>query len=144
LTAKRTLPYYNEKIAPLVEEGKKVLVEAVDNGDTSLELSVDNLFRREVLELLDDRTEPGGESLELTAKRTLPYYNEKIAPLVEEGKKVLVATSGARCGPAPRQTSCELRVWHADSNPTWSAGRGRPGPERARLWRVDRPQQGRR
>merc|ERR1712080_380810 len=29
---------------------------------------------------------PGGESLELTAKRTLPYYNEKIAPLVEEGK----------------------------------------------------------
>lgn len=37
---------------------------------------------------------PGGESLELTAKRTLPYYNEKIAPLVEEGKKVLVAAHG--------------------------------------------------
>lgn len=30
----------------------------------------------------------------MTAKRTLPYYNAKIAPLVEEGKKVLVAAHG--------------------------------------------------
>ncbi|MBW0467590.1 hypothetical protein O181_007305 [Austropuccinia psidii MF-1] len=37
---------------------------------------------------------PGGESLELTAKRTLPYYNKEIKPQVLAGKKILVAAHG--------------------------------------------------
>ncbi len=37
---------------------------------------------------------PGGESLELTGKRVLPYYNEKIKPLVLAGKSILVTAHG--------------------------------------------------
>ncbi|GAA6063406.1 hypothetical protein JCM10212_005473 [Sporobolomyces blumeae] len=37
---------------------------------------------------------PGGESLELTAKRVLPYYEANIVPAVSSGKKVLVAAHG--------------------------------------------------
>ncbi|GAA6015245.1 hypothetical protein JCM11491_000982 [Sporobolomyces phaffii] len=37
---------------------------------------------------------PGGESLELTAKRVLPYYEANIVPAVASGKKVLVAAHG--------------------------------------------------
>ncbi|KAL9937612.1 hypothetical protein V8E36_003157 [Tilletia maclaganii] len=37
---------------------------------------------------------PGGESLELTAKRVLPYYNAEIKPHVLEGKSVLVTAHG--------------------------------------------------
>ncbi|OAV97859.1 2,3-bisphosphoglycerate-dependent phosphoglycerate mutase [Puccinia triticina 1-1 BBBD Race 1] len=37
---------------------------------------------------------PNGESLEMTAKRTLPYYNAHIKPKVLEGKTVLVAAHG--------------------------------------------------
>ncbi|KAI9608024.1 hypothetical protein H4Q26_005477 [Puccinia striiformis f. sp. tritici PST-130] len=37
---------------------------------------------------------PNGESLEMTAQRTLPYYNEQIKPKVLAGKKVLVAAHG--------------------------------------------------
>jgi len=37
---------------------------------------------------------PNGESLEMTAKRTLPYYNAQIKPKVLAGKKVLVAAHG--------------------------------------------------
>ena len=37
---------------------------------------------------------PGGESLKDTAARTLPYYNERILPLVRAGETVLVAAHG--------------------------------------------------
>ncbi|BGP33804.1 Phosphoglycerate mutase [Rhodotorula toruloides] len=37
---------------------------------------------------------PGGESLELTLKRVLPYYEKEIAPRVEKGEKVLIAAHG--------------------------------------------------
>ncbi|KAH9816470.1 histidine phosphatase superfamily [Melampsora americana] len=37
---------------------------------------------------------PGGESLEMTAQRTLPYFNTHIKPKVLEGKHVLVAAHG--------------------------------------------------
>lgn len=37
---------------------------------------------------------PGGESLELTAKRTIPYYKEHILPRVQRGEKVIVAAHG--------------------------------------------------
>lgn len=37
---------------------------------------------------------PGGESLELTSKRVLPYYEAEIVPRVKRGEKVLVAAHG--------------------------------------------------
>jgi 2,3-bisphosphoglycerate-dependent phosphoglycerate mutase len=37
---------------------------------------------------------PKGESLKDTAARAIPYFNEKIAPLVEKGKNVLIAAHG--------------------------------------------------
>jgi len=37
---------------------------------------------------------PGGESLELTLKRVLPYYEAEIKPRVLKGEKVLVAAHG--------------------------------------------------
>ncbi|ORY76921.1 histidine phosphatase superfamily [Leucosporidium creatinivorum] len=37
---------------------------------------------------------PGGESLELTAARTLPYYEAEILPRLQKGEKVLVAAHG--------------------------------------------------
>merc|ERR1711939_634884 len=37
---------------------------------------------------------PGGESLEMTAARTLPYFKEKILPEVMAGKNVIIAAHG--------------------------------------------------
>lgn len=37
---------------------------------------------------------PHGESLEDTAKRTLPYFKEKIVPFLQEGKNVLISAHG--------------------------------------------------
>lgn len=37
---------------------------------------------------------PGGESLKLTADRTLPYYEAEILPRIKKGEKVLVAAHG--------------------------------------------------
>ncbi len=37
---------------------------------------------------------PGGESLKDTADRVLPYYEEKIAPMLKAGKDIIVAAHG--------------------------------------------------
>jgi 2,3-bisphosphoglycerate-dependent phosphoglycerate mutase len=37
---------------------------------------------------------PGGESLKMTAARTIPYLNEKIIPSLNEGKNVFVSAHG--------------------------------------------------
>jgi len=37
---------------------------------------------------------PGGESLKMTAERTLPYYHSDILPKVLEGQRVIVAAHG--------------------------------------------------
>lgn len=37
---------------------------------------------------------PNGESLKMTAERTLPYFNEQIVPLLEQGKNVLICAHG--------------------------------------------------
>jgi len=37
---------------------------------------------------------PNGESLEMTAKRTLPYFKENIAPLIQQGQNILVSAHG--------------------------------------------------
>ena len=41
-----------------------------------------------------DVAPPGGESLKDTAARTLPYFNEKILPLVTAGRRILVVAHG--------------------------------------------------
>jgi 2,3-bisphosphoglycerate-dependent phosphoglycerate mutase len=37
---------------------------------------------------------PGGESLEQTAKRTLPYFKKKILPFIEKGKNIFISAHG--------------------------------------------------
>lgn len=37
---------------------------------------------------------PHGESLQMTAARTLPYFNERIMPKLHEGKNVLISAHG--------------------------------------------------
>ena len=41
-----------------------------------------------------DIAPPGGESLKMTAERTIPYFIEKILPELENGKNILVAAHG--------------------------------------------------
>ncbi|MBI3236550.1 MAG: histidine phosphatase family protein [Chlamydiales bacterium] len=37
---------------------------------------------------------PEGESLEMTAQRTLPYFQQRVLPLLKEGKNVFIAAHG--------------------------------------------------
>ena len=37
---------------------------------------------------------PGGESLKDTRERVMPYYEEKIVPMLQEGKNVIIAAHG--------------------------------------------------
>ena len=43
---------------------------------------------------LDKRTIPGGENLKVTLERALPFWEDKIAPALLDGKTVLVAAHG--------------------------------------------------
>lgn len=50
-TAKRTLPYYESKIAPEIQAGRNVLVVAHGNSLRSIVMSLDHLTRDQVVEL---------------------------------------------------------------------------------------------
>jgi 2,3-bisphosphoglycerate-dependent phosphoglycerate mutase len=41
-----------------------------------------------------DQAPPGGESLKMTAARSIPYFQKKILPLLTQGKNVLIAAHG--------------------------------------------------
>ena len=41
-----------------------------------------------------DHPIPGGETLKMVYERTVPYYREKILPLLKSGKNVLIVASG--------------------------------------------------
>jgi 2,3-bisphosphoglycerate-dependent phosphoglycerate mutase len=41
-----------------------------------------------------DRAPPNGESLKMTAERTLPYFKNTILPLLEQGKHILISAHG--------------------------------------------------
>lgn len=41
-----------------------------------------------------DVAPPGGESLAMTAARSIPYFEEKILPILQEGKNVLIVAHG--------------------------------------------------
>lgn len=41
-----------------------------------------------------DVSPPGGESLKMTSERVLPYFKEKIIPLLENGKNIFVSAHG--------------------------------------------------
>ena len=50
-TAKRTLPYFESRIEPMVKDGKNVLVSAHGNSLRSIVMHLDQLSREEVMEL---------------------------------------------------------------------------------------------
>ncbi|MBN4066542.1 2,3-bisphosphoglycerate-dependent phosphoglycerate mutase [Simkania negevensis] len=41
-----------------------------------------------------DIAPPGGESLEMTAARTIPYFEETVVPMLERGKNVFISAHG--------------------------------------------------
>ena len=41
-----------------------------------------------------DEAPPGGESLKMTAERTIPYFKKKIVPHLEKGENVFVSAHG--------------------------------------------------
>ena len=41
-----------------------------------------------------DQAPPEGESLEMTAARSIPYFQEKIVPLLKQGKNILISAHG--------------------------------------------------
>jgi 2,3-bisphosphoglycerate-dependent phosphoglycerate mutase len=41
-----------------------------------------------------DTAPPGGESLAMTAARTLPYFNDVIEPYLKQGKNVYISAHG--------------------------------------------------
>ena len=50
-TAARTVPYFNEKILPLVKAGKSILVVAHGNSLRSIVMSLDRMTKEQVIEL---------------------------------------------------------------------------------------------
>jgi len=57
-TAARTLPYFNEKILPLVYAGKNILVAAHGNSLRSIVMELDHLTKEQVLNLNIDTGSP--------------------------------------------------------------------------------------
>ena len=66
-------------------------LQGLDKDETRAKFGADQvqIWRRSF-----DTPPPNGESLEMTAKRSIPYFKEKIVPLLKEGKNVLVSAHG--------------------------------------------------
>jgi 2,3-bisphosphoglycerate-dependent phosphoglycerate mutase len=57
-TAARTLPYFEEHIMPIVQEGKNVLISAHGNSLRAIVMKLDKLTKEEVIELNIPNAEP--------------------------------------------------------------------------------------
>jgi len=66
-------------------------LQGLDKAETAKKFGDDQvkIWRRSY-----DIAPPNGESLKDTAARTLPYFNDKIIPLLKKGKNILIAAHG--------------------------------------------------
>lgn len=66
-------------------------LQGLDKDETRAKFGADQvkIWRRSF-----DAPPPNGESLEMTAKRSIPYFKEQIVPYLKEGKNVLVSAHG--------------------------------------------------
>lgn len=66
-------------------------LQGLDKDETRAKFGVDQvkIWRRSF-----DTPPPKGESLEMTAKRSIPYFKETIMPYLKEGKNVLISAHG--------------------------------------------------
>lgn len=66
-------------------------LQGLDKDETRKKFGVDQvkIWRRSY-----DVSPPNGESLEMTAKRSIPYFQNQIFPYVKRGKNVLVSAHG--------------------------------------------------
>ncbi len=66
-------------------------LQGLDKDETRAKFGADQvkIWRRSF-----DVPPPHGESLEMTAKRTIPYFAKNILPLLQEGKNILIAAHG--------------------------------------------------
>jgi len=78
----------------------QVLIWRRDFGTPPPAMQKDNAFYKEIREdprykdQLTDADFPDCESLELTIKRTLPFWNDTIVPAMKAGKNIIVAAHG--------------------------------------------------
>lgn len=66
-------------------------LQGLDKDETRAKFGADQvkIWRRSF-----DTPPPQGESLEMTAKRSIPYFKETIMPYLKEGKNVLISAHG--------------------------------------------------
>ena len=87
-TEKETIPVY---ISPRLNERYYGELQGLNKAKTSEKYGKEqvHIWRRSF-----DVPPPGGESLEMTAKRTVPYFQEKIVPRLQKGENVFVCAHG--------------------------------------------------
>jgi 2,3-bisphosphoglycerate-dependent phosphoglycerate mutase len=85
------LPFLPVKITEALNERYYGRLQGMNKLETSELYGRDQVkkWRRSYKEI-----PPDGESLEMTAKRTLPYFFQEILPVVQSGKNVLVVAHG--------------------------------------------------
>jgi len=86
--ARQLIPVY---ASPALNERMYGKLQGLNKAETAAKYGADQVqtWRRSF-----DTSPPEGESLAMTAKRTLPYFQEQIVPHLEKGETVLVSAHG--------------------------------------------------
>lgn len=87
-TRRKLIPVYT---ASELNERMYGRLQGLNKGETAKKFGLEQVqkWRRSF-----DEAPPEGESLAMTARRTLPYFKEKIVPRLEKGETVLIAAHG--------------------------------------------------
>tara|TARA_Y100001970_G_C14177345_1_gene827750 strand:- start:310 stop:972 length:663 start_codon:yes stop_codon:yes gene_type:complete len=97
--AQNTLNLILEKMNQNVKINKDEALNERDYGDLigQNKLEAAEKFGSEQVQIWRrsfDVPPPGGESLKMTAERTLPYYNDVIKPQINSGKNIIISAHG--------------------------------------------------
>jgi len=97
--AQNTLNLILEKMNQNVKINKDEALNERDYGDLigQNKLEAAEKFGSEQVQIWRrsfDVPPPGGESLKMTAERTLPYYNDVIKPQITSGKNIIISAHG--------------------------------------------------
>lgn len=88
LNKKETAEKYGDEQVHLWRRSYDVLPPLLEKGD-SREASNDRRYQ-----MLDEQAIPTGESLKLTLERVTPYWMDQIAPMIKNGKQIIIAAHG--------------------------------------------------
>lgn len=88
LNKKETAEKYGDEQVHLWRRSYDVLPPLLKKGDQR-EASNDRRYQ-----MLDEQAIPTGESLKLTLERVTPYWMDQIAPMIKDGKQIIIAAHG--------------------------------------------------